>query len=369
MTCTMFNRLLFCFATCLTVTALQVESLAQINVVSPSEARDGGGDLGFELEPGTGGYVKAYSLYRASDFDALPASGAWIVGYGDRADTKQQSPATYTATDMRISMSTVQSSSLSKRLSDNVGDDSTVVLDVDSSSTTYVPSSELPNTFETGPLNTPFFYNPADGNLVVEYIERRSAVDVPLIMDYQSVPYVGDAVAFNPNRQNANFVDQAALVAEFIFLPELLNGDMNFDGNLDVDDLDALTAANNANTPGTKFDVNGDGTLNKQDRAAWIHEIKNTYFGDANMDGEFNSGDLTEVFKANEYEDNLTLNSTWSEGDWNGDGDFDSGDLVEAFKDGGYEIGPRTAASPVPEPSSWILMAAGLLGVGRIRKQ
>ena len=70
----------------------------------------------------------------------------------------------------------------------------------------------------------------------------------------------------------------------------------------------------------------------------------------------FNSSDLIAVFEAGEYEDDLSLNSTWAEGDWNGDGDFTSKDMVAAFLDGGYEQGPRPAAA-VPEPTT-ILLAA-----------
>ena len=58
--------------------------------------------------------------------------------------------------------------------------------------------------------------------------------------------------------------------------------------------------------------------------------------GDSNRDGIFDSADLVAVFKAGEYEDDVTNNSTFEEGDWNGDGDFDSSDLVAAFQSGSY---------------------------------
>ena len=64
--------------------------------------------------------------------------------------------------------------------------------------------------------------------------------------------------------------------------------------------------------------------------------------GDANLDGVFNSRDLVLVFQANEYEDDVDGNSSWSEGDWNGDGDFTSADLVEAFRAATY----TNASSP-----------------------
>ena len=86
--------------------------------------------------------------------------------------------------------------------------------------------------------------------------------------------------------------------------------------------------------------------------------LKNTYVGDANLDGEFGSADFVVVFTSGEYEDGVVGNSTWETGDWNGDTEFDSSDFVAAFTGGGYELGPRMAVKSVPEPTS---IPAGLL--------
>ena len=95
---------------------------------------------------------------------------------------------------------------------------------------------------------------------------------------------------------------------------------------------------------------------------------ENTWIGDANLDGEFNSGDMVQVFVAGKYE--TTENATWGEGDWNGDQQFTSGDMVAAFADGGYEQGlKQTSVSAVPEPGSVMLALLGLIGVvGRGRR-
>ena len=87
-----------------------------------------------------------------------------------------------------------------------------------------------------------------------------------------------------------------------------------------------------------------------------MDELRATYFGDANLDGEFNSGDLVAVFATGEYEDEIPNNSTWATGDWDGDGEFGSGDFVLAFAAGGYEQGPRERAAVVPEPNGGIVM-------------
>ena len=73
-----------------------------------------------------------------------------------------------------------------------------------------------------------------------------------------------------------------------------------------------------------------------EDRDTMVHEIIGTYYGDANLDGAFNSSDLVSVFRSGGYEDEIPGNSTWESGDWNGDGEFNSTDLVLAFRDGGY---------------------------------
>ena len=148
-----------------------------------------------------------------------------------------------------------------------------------------------------------------------------------------------------------------------------LQGDLNGDGTLDVDDLDTLTIMVQAGSLDTTYDLDGSGTVDLADRQYWVTDIKNTWIGDSNLDGAFDSGDLVAVFTAGRYEDDLAQNSTWSTGDWNGDREFDSGDLVAAFTDGGYDAGPRAAVSAVPEPSSAILLGLTMIGVGRLRKR
>ena len=90
--------------------------------------------------------------------------------------------------------------------------------------------------------------------------------------------------------------------------------------------------------------------------------------GDANLDNEFNSGDLVQIFSSGLYEKDEM--ATWEQGDWTGDMRFGSGDLVAAFADGGYEIGPLEQAPPaVPEPSALGMPLLGLVFFPRRRRQ
>lgn len=124
-------------------------------------------------------------------------------------------------------------------------------------------------------------------------------------------------------------------------------GDFNLNGSLDVADLNLLAAQIRDSNYWPRFDVNGDLKVNSMDRTAWLHDLRRTYYGDANLDGLFNSVDLVVVFQVGRYENDVTLDESWQSGDWNGDGRFDSTDLVLAFQDGGYDQGPLAA---VPEP-------------------
>lgn len=154
---------------------------------------------------------------------------------------------------------------------------------------------------------------------------------------------------------------ESEIFAGHVLSPVL--GDFDGNGNLDIRDLDLLSQRIHGNQGWNPlFDLDDDGSINETDRRIWIDQVFGTYFGDANLDGEFNSSDLVTVFSADEYEDNVAMNSSWAEGDWNGDREFDSGDLVLAFTAGGYEQGPRQSNS-VSEPTTPFFVIFGLVGV------
>ena len=147
-------------------------------------------------------------------------------------------------------------------------------------------------------------------------------------------------------------------------------GDFNNDSVLDAADIDVLTSQVRGGQFDAKFDLDNNAAVNDEDRRIWVEDLKNTYFGDATLDGEFNSGDFVAAFTAGQYEDALPGNSTWATGDWDGDGDFASGDFVKAFQAGGYEAGPRPSVAAVPEPATSLLAWLGMWAIGsRYRRQ
>ena len=175
-------------------------------------------------------------------------------------------------------------------------------------------------------------------------------------------------LATEPDARRVRFQLETAysgLASEFVGLSEVrfegtsnnTPGDFNGDGELTAVDLNILTHEVRNMTHAIEFDLNADSLVNQDDRSVWVEDLKSTYYGDANLDGEFNSTDFVTVFIAGEYEDGVDGNSVWETGDWDGDGDFNTTDFVLAFQSGGYEIGPRgDAAQMIPEPSSSFLI-------------
>jgi hypothetical protein len=140
-----------------------------------------------------------------------------------------------------------------------------------------------------------------------------------------------------------------------------LTGDFDQSGALDAPDIDDLTGQSAGGTNNAVYDLNSDTFVNEADVNVWISDLFNSWVGDANLDGEFNSGDLVAVLATGTYE--ADVDSVWSSGDFNGDGRTNSTDLVAALAGGGYEAGPKAAVAAVPEPASLVAIGFALLGL------
>ncbi len=209
------------------------------------------------------------------------------------------------------------------------------------------------NGSEAGSLEGP---QGADGRLATLEMWQNIAPDSSLYDDTSSSSFGAPNVDYD--EVNMRFIplqDLSPLRSQVVFPFD--DGDFDQDGVLTIADLENLMQVLRSDPANRQYDVNRDGLVTDVDRTVWVELLKKTYFGDANLDGQFNSADLVFVLGAGQYEDEVTGNSTWSTGDWNGDGEFTTSDFVLALQAGGYEAGVRAA---VPEPTSGTLFAVGL---------
>ncbi|MCA9170761.1 MAG: hypothetical protein KDB23_23950, partial [Planctomycetales bacterium] len=97
-----------------------------------------------------------------------------------------------------------------------------------------------------------------------------------------------------------------------------VTGDFDGNGTLDSGDINTLTAAIAAGTSNAAYDLTGDTLIDADDITYWAHDLKKTWIGDANLDGEFNTSDLVTLFAAGTYENGEA--AVWTTGDFTGDG-------------------------------------------------
>ena len=214
------------------------------------------------------------------------------------------------------------------------------------------------------PLSLSLEYNDVNSTVTATYDNDTLDEQSPLKLGpfpYHATFGAGRGMYFasSPSRHTT----QTGHLRDITIYPIVINiGDLDVDGHIDVVDLTFLFSAIIGNDSADMFDLNSDNIVDTNDLTYWLHDLKNTYYGDADLDGQFGSSDLINVFQAGEYEDDVVGNSTWSTGDWNADGEFSTSDLVVAFQDGGYEQGPRAAVAWVPEPSGlWSLLVGTLM--------
>ena len=82
---------------------------------------------------------------------------------------------------------------------------------------------------------------------------------------------------------------------------------MDADDDLDVADVDLLTNAIWQGMDVPMFNLkNADQAVDTEDLRVWVKDLKQTGYGDANVDGEFNTDDFVTIFQAGQYEDEVS---------------------------------------------------------------
>ncbi len=343
------------------------DTVSQFRIISPQEFKDVdaiGADTTSLLE------TRAQQVYSESDFDELERGTYAIreIAFRPSQDRIGPEEATYGDITVRLSLLDSNSDNLSREFDANFEFEPVTVYEGEltlNSEDQLSPNGETKEFDQVTRFQKPFLYNPDDGDLIIEF-RVHEGVDVPTNADFfgggnprdSFVQFAGDANADRASRSDGGFVTQFTL-------ERVAEGDFDANGVLDVRDIDLLFVETAPDRINPVFDLNNDGKVNAADVKLWVHESKNTWIGDTNLDGEFNSEDLVTVFQAGKYE--LDMDAGWAEGDWNVDGRFDSGDLVAAFQDGGYEQGARPTMAAVPEPASFvtILFASMVLAFWR----
>ena len=153
---------------------------------------------------------------------------------------------------------------------------------------------------------------------------------------------------------------------------EAASCDADGDGDCDLEDLDALYAANGM--PGPALDIDESGTVDADDIDDWLLEASDSdnpakadplhvfVVGDLNLSGAVDSSDLGLLL--NNFGGN---NAGYGGGDLNLDLAVDSGDLGLLLNN--FGSGAPASAAAVPEPSSIVMLGLALLGMAGVRRK
>jgi hypothetical protein len=192
--------------------------------------------------------------------------------------------------------------------------------------------------------------SPVDGPTTLKVALLSPQVISP---DIAALQFVGNGYSKQTGKQLQN-------VGDVKFFNSI--GDFNGDRYLDVMDVNLISEVVRSGEQKELFDLNHDNRVDADDVSVWAENLRLTYVGDANLDGQFDSTDLVQIFQAGLYETENVL-ASWSTGDWTSDGKFNSTDLIAAFQSGGYDQGPIVVVATVPEPMASWLFGTGVLSL------
>ena len=132
----------------------------------------------------------------------------------------------------------------------------------------------------------------------------------------------------------------SALTEAMFSVTNSIEGDFDLDNRVDLADIQLISLAVRSGADDQQFDLTGDGNVDRDDRGYLIKTLLKTDYGDANLDGVFDTSDLVQVLTEGKFSPNDVdgVAANWAEGDWDGDGVFGTRDLVIALTVG-FEVG------------------------------
>ena len=128
-------------------------------------------------------------------------------------------------------------------------------------------------------------------------------------------------------------------------------GDFNEDIVLSAEDIDLLSAEIDSSEPRGWFDLNNDDMVDQDDRSVWVHDLKQTSFGDADLDGKVDFADFLLLSGS------FSKSGGWAMGDFDGSGDVAFADFLILSENFGAS---KANIASVPEPSCQFLVLLGL---------
>lgn len=214
------------------------------------------------------------------------------------------------------------------------------------------------------------FFIPQDGD-VFDIITYGGAINNALIYNGQTLVDDGTAydVTVNGEELQFKYIDANNIIS-LEFLDGLL-GDFDDDGDLDLIDIDLLSAAINSGANNMTFDVNGDGLVNAQDGTDWLNnELVGSLAADFDLKYTVDVADLAT------WAAGFGSDDSFIDGDANFNGMVDVADLsVWAALFGSVGVGPiaplGSLTASIPEPSTFVLLGGVLLAfasAGRSRR-
>jgi hypothetical protein len=167
---------------------------------------------------------RVQQVYAASQFSAITGTGR-INELRFRPDGQFTFPAWSNDIIVQIRMSTTAAApdALNLTFANNIGLDETLVYSGPATiSTAQTGPSPTPQAFDVVlTLQTPFAYNPANGNLLVDVIREGFTLSVPRYLDAEAI--IGDAVSrvyTSPTSSSTALFgsgDSTGLITKFIF--------------------------------------------------------------------------------------------------------------------------------------------------------